>query len=342
MQMKWNRLITQVALIPLVAAALAGCVTVSDEQAVEFYVAGRLAMEADQYDEALAELAKAIKANPKLSVAHAAMGDIYRKTDRPHQAAGAYERACGANPYAFRSHYNLGFTYQMLADSAEAARKATQYIRKAVAVYLRAVTLKPDDFDTNLNLAGCYYQQGKFDLAEHYCKTAAELDPRDVRARKNLGRIYDAQSRPYDAIASYKAALEIDVHQPDLLLRLAAVYRDLGRNKDAMRTYEIAARENPDDPEPHVQIGACHYHAKDYDAALASYQRASTIAPKCAAAYRGLGVVYLTQWIVTRGGPGLRDKALDAWQQSLELDSNQPDLIRLVRKYTPEVTGPGL
>ena len=39
---------------------------------------------------------------------------------------------------------------------------------------------------------------------------------------------------------------------------------------------------------------------------------------------------------------GNRDRAMDAWNRSLELDSNQPDLLRLVRKYTPAPTLPQL
>ena len=340
--MNWDRLMWTLAFAAVTAAAPVGCAQVLEEAAIDFYAQGRLAMEAKQYDEALAELAKAIKANPKLSVAHAAIGDIYRRTDRPDQAVGPYEQACNANPYAFRPHYNLGVTYQMLADSAEVAKRATEYVRKAISVYLRAVTLKPSDFETNLNLSNCYYQQGKFDLAEYYCKAAIELEPTNPLGKMNLGTIHDVQNRPYDAIAAYKASLELDIHQPELLIRLGITYRDLRREKDALRVFELAAAQDPDNPGPYVQIGSCHYDAKDYAAAMAAYEQAAEIDPKHAPAYRGLGVVYLTQWIVTQGPDDLRDKALDAWHHSLDLNSNQPILLKLIKKYRPKVTGPEL
>jgi len=342
--MTWNRLRVTLLACLSGAAALTGCEAAAIDTAVDHYVAGRMAMDAQRYEEALAELEKAIEANPDLSIAHAAMGDIFRKQDQPVQAAGAYERACKANPYAFRPHYNLGVTYQLLSDTAEVAKIAGEYIRRAVGVYLRAVTLRPGDFDTNLNLAACYFQQGKFDLAEHYCKAAIELGPDNPFAQSNLGIIYDAQDRPYDAIAAYKTSLELDVHQPKLLGNLGSTYLRLGRMRDALRAFELAAKEDPTSADPHVQTGVCHYQAKDYAAAQASYEHAVKLDPKCAQAFRGLGVVHMTLWVTAndQDDTTLRDRALAAWDRSLELDSNQPDLLRLVRKYRPEVTGPEL
>ncbi|GAG41736.1 unnamed protein product, partial [marine sediment metagenome] len=102
-------------------AALAGCETGSAGAGIEHYVAGRLAMEKENYEAALAELEKAIRADPKLSIAHTAIGDVYRKQGHNQLAGSAYTRACRANPYAFLPHYNLGVTLQLLAEAAETA-----------------------------------------------------------------------------------------------------------------------------------------------------------------------------------------------------------------------------
>ncbi len=336
--MQWHRLVLALA----TGAALAGCESVSSEAGIEHYVAGRLAMEKHQYEAALAELERAIQADPKLSIAHSAMGDIYRKQGANELAAGAYTRACRANPYAFLPHYNLGVTLQILADAAETAQVAARHIRKAVQVYLRAVTLKPKDFDTNLNLSACYFQQGKLELAEEYCKAAIALDGDNPFAHSNLGTICDAQGRPYDAIGAYKASLELNVHQPKLLLNLGSTYMQLRRLKDALRAFELAAKEDPKCAEAYVQIGACHYHKRQWDEALAAYEQAVRIDPRSAAGLRGKGVVLMTRYIVNKEPDQVRDQALDAWHRSLELDSNQPDLLRLVQKYRPKLTGPPL
>ena len=334
---------TWIVLLLAAGGALGGCdVTWNSDQAIEYYVAGTLAMEQGKYEAALAELAKAVRADPKLSLAYAAMGNIHRKRGDNHQAANAYELACQTNPYAFPPHYNLGVTYQVLAAAAKQARTAAIYVRKAVLVYLRAVTLKPGDFDANLNLSACYFQEGKYDMAEQYCKAAINIDTRNPYAFSNLGIIYDAQNRPYDAISAYKNSLELDVHQPKLLLNLGATYTRLRRPKDAQRAFELATEEDPSFSPGWEQLGSCHYLQRDWPKALAAYQQAALLDPGNAAAFRGIGVVYMSQFLTDRSKTELRDSAMDAWHRSLELNSEQPDLLRLVRKYTPEIALPEL
>ena len=329
--MKRAWLILTVTILPL----LAGCEIFSPtEAAINHYVAGRMAMDRKDYEAALAELAKAIRSDPNLSLAHAAIGDIHRKQGDNQQAANAYEQACNTNPYAFTPHYNLGVTYKLLSDAARNAKSAGDYLRKAVQVYLRAVMLKPDDFDTNLNLSTCYFQTGKYDLAEKYCKSAIKTDPKNPFAYSNLGTIYDAQDRYYDAIRAYKDSLELDVHQPMLLLNLGTTYIRLGRHKEALNAFELAVREDPNCSPAWEQIGACCFHRKKWDEAINAYERAVGLDGRSAPAYRGLGVVYMTQFITSGENAELRDKALSAWNRSLELNSNQSDLLRLVQKYT--------
>ena len=61
-----------------------------------------------------------------------------------------------------------------------------------------------------------------------------------------------------------------------------------------------------------------------------------------ATAYRGIGVVCMSQYVLDRSKIDLLDKALEAWNASLEIQSDQEDLRRLVQKYTPKYTAPEL
>lgn len=324
----------------LAGMALAGCETPQQTlEAANHYADGQLAAEDGDFDTALAELSKAIKADPLLSLAYAAIGDIHRKHGRYHEAAHAYDRACEHNPYAFRAHYNLGVTYQLLASVAETAQAATEYVRKAVVVYLRAVVLRPNDFDVNLNLSACYFQEGKYDLAEQYCRAAVNIDPQSPFALSNLGIIHDVQGRPYDSIKAYKASLELDTHQPKLLLNLGSTYMKLGRLKSAQRAYELAIKEDPEFSPGWEQLGSCHYLQKDWSGALDAYKKSAEMDPTNAGALRGIGVVHMTRYLSDRSKADLCDQALRAWHRSLELDSDQPHLMRLVQKYTPRFTG---
>lgn len=332
-----NSIAIRFTLAVLAGGLLAGCGR--NSRALEHYVAGQLAIERRQYAPALAELKRALALNPNLTVAHSAIGDVHRKQGRYDLAASAYQLACETNPYAFRPHYNLAVTYQFLAVAAHTARAAADYMRNAVRIYLRAVTLRPEDFDTNLNLSACYYQQGKYALAEQYCKAAIEIDAENPFAYSNLGIIYDAQNRPYEAIRAFKDSLELDTHQPKLLQNLGSTYMRLGRLTDAIKAFRLSGEQDPASSAPWEQIGTCYYHQKKWPDAVAAFDKAIRLDARSAAAFRGLGVVQMTRFVLDRGRPDLRDKALTAWNRSLKLNPNQPDLLRLVRKYSPALAG---
>ena len=318
----------------LLAVAAAGCQYVQPHRAArQRYAAGKLAMERGEYDAALAELARAVERDRTFASAYAAIGDIQRKRGNFVQAARAYEQACENNPYDFRPHYNLGVTYQLLAEAARTAENAAEWISKAVNVYLRAVATKPGDFEALLNLSVCYFQQGRNEQAEQYCRMAIDVDPDNPYAYSNLGIIYDSQNRPYDAIKAYKDSLERDVHQPRLLLNLGATYHRLGWTGDAIHAYKLAAQEDPMLAAAYEQMGACYVARRQWTEAVDAFKKAAQLDESSAVAYRGLGVVFMARYLIDSNDSALRDSALEAWRRSLALDPRQPELQQLIDKY---------
>ncbi len=310
-----------------------------EAEAINHYAIGQVLASEGDLDAALEELLKAIRSDPTLSAAHSAIGDIHRQRGSHRLAVGAYQNACRANPYAFRPHYNLGVTYQALATAAKAVTEYTEYLKEAVNVYLRAVVIREDDFDANLNLSACYFQLGKYDLAEEYCNAAIASDPKSPQAHSNLGIIYDSQNRLYKAVRAYKDSLELDTNQPKILLNLGSTYMRQGMCKSALRSFHLSAKQDPEDPSAFRQIGECYYRLKDYDKSLKAYQQALSLDTRDATALRGLGTVRMTQFILDhRKKPELRQLGLTAWRQSLEIDPEQDDLKKLLKKYTPGET----
>ena len=54
-----------------------------------------------------------------------------------------------------------------------------------------------------------------------------------------------------------------------------------------------------------------------------------------AIAYRGLGVTYMSQFVLDKSKTECRDKAIAAWRRSLSIEPDQNDLIRLIERYEP-------
>lgn len=330
-------------LLSVLLPGLTGCnLAGSEEGAFKHYVKGKILYERGNVDAALSELANAINVNPDLSVAHAAMGDIHRKQGNYELACRSYETACESNPYAFRPHYNLGVTYQLLADAAKSFSKVQKYVKKAVRIYLRARTIMPDDFDTNLNLSACYFQLGKYDLAEQYCNNAIKINPRNAQAHSNLGIIYDSQNKLYEAVRCYKNSLELDGNQPHTLLNLGSTYMRQNRMKEAIKVFKITAERDANISEPYEQLGICHFRMGNRDKAMECYQKAIEINSRSASAYRGIGVIHITRYVIDKKKSKELDLGLIAWRQSLEINPDQEDIVKLLRKYSPRYTGPKL
>ncbi len=321
------RVLSAILLVVLVAG---GC---AKQRAVDHYVDGLLLAQQGQDDAALTELTAAIKDDPKLSVAHAAIGDIFRKRGDYDHARTNYENACLTDPYAFRPHYNLGITCQVLAGAAKTAEQVQQYLRDAVRVYQRAAAIEPKDFDTQLNLSACYYMLGKYDLAEQSCQAALKLNDQSPQAHGNLATIYDSLNRFGDAVKEYKVSLELDANQPELLQNLGVTYMRQAKYNAAIGAFDAAIRLDPNCAAAYEQIGACNFHLRQYEPAKAAYAKAIAVDPASGTAHRGLGVVCMAMFIIDPTKTDLRAQALACWRTSLELQPGQKDLARLLEKY---------
>lgn len=318
----------------LILATAGGCLSgVRRSIATSYLESSKELTARDDSEAALAELAKAIRFDSTLAEAHEAVGDIYRKRGNYEQASEAYKEACDNDPYAFRPHYHLGLMYHRLGESAMVINKAKQLFQDAVKIYLRAITIEPDDFDANLNISVCYFKLGLPGLARQYCQAATQINPRSARAHSNLGIIYYSQNKLYEAVRAYRQSLELRMHQPRVWLSLGSTYMRLNRIKRALSAFKIAARQAPRDSTPWVMMGACHYHKRDFARAMAAYDKAIDLGPSNAKAYRGRGVVCMTLYVMDSKRFGMREKAIDSWHSSLELQPNQSDLRRLIEKY---------
>jgi tetratricopeptide (TPR) repeat protein len=285
-------------------------------------------------DAALAELVKAVEADDKNAVALTAIGDIHRKEGNYELARINYETACQIDKYAFRPHYNLGVTYQALARMSQNINEMQQYITRAVNVYLRANAIKSDNFNTHLNLGVCYYQLGQPGLAEQQTRQALALNPNSKQANNNLATICEAQKRYDEAIQAYKNSLEADSEQLNIMMKLAKVYINAGHIRAGLWTYRAVTRKAPKNSAPWQQIGICYFRMKKLDDSLRAFQQAILVNAEAHDAYRGFGVVCMYQYVKHRNRTDLRNKALAAWEYSLKIKPNQPDLAKLLKQYS--------
>ena len=298
------------------------------------YDRGKEFLRDGELDAALDELTRAARIDPKNADVRTALGDVYRKKGDFTKASRSYRAACKSDPYSFRPHYNLGVTYQAMANLARSLKKAQQFLRKAVQIYIRSVAIKPDSFDANLNLGACYFQLGKTSLAERQTLEALKINPHSAKANNNLAIMLEVQGKLEEAILAYKASIEAKPDQPGIMMNLGAIYLRLGRVKSALATYRSAARLSPTSAKPYEQMGVCLFRMKRLDGAMDAFAAAIKKNSRSPGAYRGYGVICMYKYVSDRSKVELKNKALRAWEFSLKLKPDQDDLVRLIERFS--------
>ena len=171
------------------------------------------------------------------------------------QAEASLQKVIVTDENNYRAWFDLGFVYN-----------ATQRPTDAINAYRKAVTAKPDVFESNLNLGLLLARQGDPVGAAQYLKAATQLKP---TSNPDQGL-----SRAWVALGTLEASTD-----PQL----------------ALVAFGEAVKLTPRDPEPHIGAGAILTHQNQLESAAREYQAAIEIDPASVNALSGLVNVYITE-----------------------------------------------
>lgn len=299
-----------------------GCVVVRQHRAKRHVDRGVTLLAAQELETALLEFQAAARLDPQLAVAHSRMGVIYRRMGEYPEAIDCFIEAIRRNPFSFDDTFNLAQLYHF-----------THRVKEAIQAYLHAVQLEPKEFDAQLNLGVCYQEMGDFDQAVERFRKAIDVAPNRPHAYVNLGVALDAREKYYEAIRAYKDALERDSGQPLVLVNLAHTYMNQDRPKMARHALEQAIRMDPQLAVAHEALGYCFFRMRDFDKAELSYKHALAYDWRLPRAHAGLGSINMLRYLKDRALTTRRDRALEHWHRSLELDPEQPRIRKLIARY---------
>jgi Flp pilus assembly protein TadD len=183
----------------------------------EHLEAGRAALLAERYSEAISELTTATSLDPKLTEAHNLLGVAYDKKGFGDQAKRSFERAVKLDEDA-ETLNNLGFALYQNGN-----------YRAAVDRLKRAAKLAPNDERILNNLGLAYCRLGKID--EAYKAFSRATGP--LNGNLNMAKMMERFAREDDAIRYYEAAREIEPMNTIALRRLSDLYQRTGRASEA-------------------------------------------------------------------------------------------------------------
>jgi tetratricopeptide (TPR) repeat protein len=152
-------------------------------------------------------------------------------------------------------------------DNFEAQKKAGEMFYQiqrwdeAIDYWLKANKLKPDDYQTLVNIGNAYFESGKYELAEQWYTSALTKNQNDVNVRTDLGTTFMARTPPdFDrAIKEYSRSLEINPNHEQTLHNIVIAYTKKGQAKQAQEMIERLEKVNPNNadlPRMHTQLQA--------------------------------------------------------------------------------------
>lgn len=249
------------------------------------------------------------------------------------------------DPKDYRAWFDLGFVYS-----------STDRKPQAIEAYRKSVELKPDVFQSNLNLGAVLAVAGS-DEAEKYLRAATRLKPPSqpeqgqARAFLALGKFLEDKD-PAESVRSYEAASQLTPEDPaphisaGMLLEkqghlapaekhflaaakldpgsaevragLANVYMRSNRLPEAETALRDFLRQNPKDVNAHLQLGRVLRALGRTADARAEFEAADALAPADTSILRELAATDVAE--------GRLPQAQEQFSRLVKLDPNDADL----------------
>jgi Flp pilus assembly protein TadD len=273
------------------------------------------AIDDKNFDVAIAPLQKVIADQPDFAYAHFQLAYVYTALKKTDEARAEYARAIAADPKMSEAYLNLG---TLLLDKQENAA-AVVPLRKAVELlpaqshprYLLAVALDrsgdragaaesfeallhldPNDGTAIDYLGWAALRDGKPGEAEAKFRRAVEVQPKEPSGHKGLAESLDAQKKP-EAADAYRDYLELMPDDSAARARLVHLLVEQKENDAALAELERMDAGKPPSLESLKLRADIQIAAKKWDDSIATLQQALALAPSDAQLHGGLGRIFL-------------------------------------------------
>jgi Flp pilus assembly protein TadD len=220
----------------------------------------RRAIDASDFEAAIAPLQKVIADQPDFAYAHFQLAYVFTALKKTDEARAEYERTIACDPKMSEAYLNLGI---LLLDKDPAA---------AVAPLKKAVELLPSQSRPRLLLGVAQERSGDAKSAAETLEGVVHLDPHDDEALLHLANLYLAANRPADAEPKFRALLELRPNDANALFGLAKSL-DAQKKPEAAAAFRAYLAAQPGDAAVRARVIRTLMDDQQYDAALAELDR---------------------------------------------------------------------
>jgi hypothetical protein len=133
-------------------------------------------------------------------------------------------------------------------------------LEEAIEAYTKAISLKPDFFETYLNMGNALKDQGKLDEAIDAYTKGTSLKPDTAEVHYNLGDALYRQGKLKEAIETFNKVLSIKPDFADALWNLSGTATSLD---EAKQWIEKCLKANPDHIQSKLTLSALQFYKGD-------------------------------------------------------------------------------
>lgn len=285
------------------------------------YLKGLFYAEAGDYGEALNELYKVKKTDPKSVYVRLKIASVLIRMGELEKAEAELKEAKTLDPESFDASLGLIFLYSYGQKDRELETEYEDFLKKAHK-------LKPEDIKISEYLAQFYFYKKQPQEALSLYEDIIKHQPDYVDALFWLGYLYEDLNRRDDAIKTWKKALRISPAHGQTLNSLGYLYAEEGKNLDeAENMLKKALTAEPENGAYLDSLGWIYFKKKDYKKAeeylkkAISYQEDPVI-------YEHLGDLYVSM--------NKKEEALGFYKKGLERFPDNKELKSKTDKYGNE------
>jgi tetratricopeptide (TPR) repeat protein len=273
---------------------------------------GAVCARRQQFSEAVAFYAKALKANPKLVPVHFNMAIALGQLKEYDKAAQHLRIFLQSYPKEARARQLLGLSLLELGDLRGAlAELETSYKLNpkdgSILYTLALANVRAGDADRAVELlrqtqtdpvqsklieALIEYRRGRFAEAKALFQEVLRLNPDIVPAIAGLGRLELLDHNDEEAIRLLERAVQLNPSDAESTYQLGVLYDRNGRSAEGVKMLRRAIGLRANYPDPHYQLGRIALEHEDLNTALAELEEARRMLPNQEAIRLVLGRTY--------------------------------------------------
>ncbi len=255
-----------------------------------------------RHQEAIENLQRAVKLDPRQADAWKALGDQLMLAGQADAAQDAYQR-----------YSALVVRHPELAEAADLIRAGK--LAKAEQLVRTLVKRHPDDVNGLRMLADIGMKLNRYDDARVLLERCLQLAPDFYLARHNYAVVLTRQNRLDEANVQVDRLLAVDPANANFQLLKATVLVQRGDHAPALEMYERLLKVYPNQPRAQMNFGHTLKTVGRLDDSIAAYQRCIKLNPAIGEAYWSLAnlktyrfsdeevELMLSQLVENRGDP---------------------------------------